>query len=173
MSSTMHSSALSSRASSSWIPKAITRLASAPPLAVILWFYRRQSPFFRRSEAAVQKCFLPFQQPLRVQCAQQRPPRVEPDILLFPLPQAPPAGRRRRILVRQKPPRRPVWSTHRMPSRQARLDAQGRPRLSLRRFGSGSSCSISFHCASFNSSNRFLLMQEVQQTTHPTQKSPA
>ena len=66
----------------------------------------------------------------------------------------------------------PVCSTHRMPSRQARLDAHGRPRLSLRRFGSGSSGSINFHCASFNSSNRFLLMQEVQQTTRPTQKSP-
>ena len=31
----------------------------------------------------------------------------------------------------------PVCSTHRMPSRQARFDAHGRPRLSLRRFGSG------------------------------------
>src|ERR1700691_4564752 len=33
----------------------------------------------------------------------------------------------------------PVCNTHKMPSRQARLEAQGRPRLSLRRFGSGSS----------------------------------
>jgi hypothetical protein len=45
--------------------------------------------------------------------------------------------------------------------------------LSLRRFGSGSSGSIRSHCASFNSSNRFLLMQEVQQTNHLMQKSPA
>ena len=67
----------------------------------------------------------------------------------------------------------PVCRTHKMPSRQARLDAHGRPRLSLRRFGSGSRGSILFHCASFNSSNRFLLMQEVHQTTHLTQKSPA
>jgi hypothetical protein len=44
--------------------------------------------------------------------------------------------------------------------------------LSLRRFGSGSSGSISSHCASFNNSNRFLLMQEVHQTTRLTQKSP-
>jgi hypothetical protein len=36
--------------------------------------------------------------------------------------------------------------------------------LSLRRFGSGSSGSISSHCASFNSSNRFLLIQEVHQS---------
>jgi hypothetical protein len=65
----------------------------------------------------------------------------------------------------------PVCNTHRMPSRQARLDAQGRPRLSLRRFGSGSSGSTSSHCASVNNSNRFLLMQEVHQTTRLTQKS--
>ncbi len=67
----------------------------------------------------------------------------------------------------------PVCNTHRMPSRQARLDAHGRPRLSLRRFGSGSRGPISSHCASFNNSNRFLLMQEVQQTTSLTQKSTA
>jgi hypothetical protein len=51
-----------------------------------------------------------------------------------------------------------------MPSKQARLQAQGRPRLSLRRFGLGSSGSIISHCASFNSSNRFLLIQEVHQS---------
>ena len=67
----------------------------------------------------------------------------------------------------------PVCNTHRMPSRQARFDAHGRPRLSLRRFGSGSSGSINSHCASLSNSNRFLLMQEVQQTTRPQQKSPA
>ena len=33
----------------------------------------------------------------------------------------------------------PVCNTHRMPSRQARLETHGRPRLSLRRFGPGSS----------------------------------
>jgi hypothetical protein len=60
----------------------------------------------------------------------------------------------------------PVCSTHRIPSRQARLDAQGRPRLSLRRFGSGSKGPINSHCASLNNSNRFLPMQEVQQTSH-------
>jgi hypothetical protein len=45
--------------------------------------------------------------------------------------------------------------------------------LSLRRFGSGSSGPISSHCASVNNSNRFLLMQEVQQNNHLIQKSPA
>ena len=58
----------------------------------------------------------------------------------------------------------PVRKIQRMPSKQARLQAQGRPRLSLRRFGSGSSGSIISHCASFNSSNRFLLIQEVHQS---------
>jgi hypothetical protein len=65
----------------------------------------------------------------------------------------------------------PVRSTHRMPSRQSRLEAHGRPRLSLRRFGSGSRGSINSHCASVNSSNRFLLMQQAHQTTRLTQKS--
>jgi hypothetical protein len=64
----------------------------------------------------------------------------------------------------------PVQSTHKIPSRQSRLEAHGRPRLSLRRFGSGSSGSINCHCASVNSSNRFLLMQEAHQTTRLTQK---
>jgi hypothetical protein len=54
-----------------------------------------------------------------------------------------------------------------------RLDAQGWPRLSLRRFGSGSSGEINSHCASLNNSNRLLLMQEVNQTTRLMQKSPA
>jgi len=67
----------------------------------------------------------------------------------------------------------PVCNTHRMPSRQSRLDAHGRPRLSLRRFGSGSSGSISSHCASLNNSNRFLLMQEVHQTPCLKQKYSA
>jgi len=59
----------------------------------------------------------------------------------------------------------PVRSTHKMPSRQARFEAQGRPRLSRRRFGSGNSGSISSHCASVNNSNRFLPIQEAQQIT--------
>jgi hypothetical protein len=67
----------------------------------------------------------------------------------------------------------PVCNTHKMPSRQARLDAHGRPRLSLRRFGSGSRGPTNSHCASLNNSNRFLLMQEVHQTSRLTQKSLA
>ncbi len=67
----------------------------------------------------------------------------------------------------------PVCNTHKMPSKQARFDAQGRPRLSLRRFGSGSRGSINSHCPSFNNSKRFLLMHEVHQNTRITQKSPA
>jgi hypothetical protein len=67
----------------------------------------------------------------------------------------------------------PVRSTHKMPSRQSRLEAHGRPRLSLRRFGSGSSGSINSHCASVNNSNRFLLMQQAHQTTRLMRKSQA
>ena len=57
----------------------------------------------------------------------------------------------------------PVWSTHKIPSRQARFEVQGRPRLSRRRFGSGNSGPINVHCASVNNSNRLLPMQEAQQ----------
>jgi hypothetical protein len=60
-----------------------------------------------------------------------------------------------------------------MPSKQARLEAHGRPRLSLRRFGAGSRGSISPHCASFNNSNRFFFMKEENQTIRLTQKSLA
>jgi len=67
----------------------------------------------------------------------------------------------------------PVRSTHKIPSRQPRFEAQGRPRLSLRRFGSGNSGSISVHCASVNNSNRFLLIQEAQQNAALKRKYPA
>lgn len=64
----------------------------------------------------------------------------------------------------------PVCRIHRMPSRQARLDAHGRPRLSFRRRGLGNSGSINFHCASVNSLCRFL-MTEAQQVTCLSHKS--
>lgn len=65
----------------------------------------------------------------------------------------------------------PVCRIHRIPSKQARFEAQGRPRLSLRRLGSGSNGPINSHCASLSNSKRFLLMQEVQQNNCLTQKS--
>ena len=58
----------------------------------------------------------------------------------------------------------PVQSTHRMPSRQSRFEAHGRPRLSRRRLGAGSSGSIKAHCASVNNVNRRLLTVPVSQT---------
>ena len=64
----------------------------------------------------------------------------------------------------------PVLSTQRMPSRQARFDAHGRPRLSLRRLGSGNSGSINSHCPSVNNTNRFLLTQKAQQTIRLNQQ---
>ena len=71
------------------------------------WFCRLRRPLFRRSEAAVQEGLVPLQQTSLVQCAQQRSPGIQPDALLLPLLQSPPAGRRRGKLVGQKPPRRP------------------------------------------------------------------
>jgi len=59
----------------------------------------------------------------------------------------------------------PVRRTHKIPSRQDRFDTHGRPRPSLRRFGSGNKRANIFHCASSNRTSRFFcLMQEDQQT---------
>jgi hypothetical protein len=56
----------------------------------------------------------------------------------------------------------PVCSIHRMPSKQLRFGAGGRPRPSLRRFGSGNSGRINAHCSSVKSFCR-LFMTEAQQ----------
>ena len=58
----------------------------------------------------------------------------------------------------------PVCSTHRMPSKHSRFDAQGRPRLSPLRRGSGNNGPINSHCSSVNSFCRFF-MTEAQQFT--------
>ena len=63
----------------------------------------------------------------------------------------------------------PVCKIHRMPSKQARLGAHGRPRLSRRRLGFGSNGSTSSHCSSVNSFCRFF-MAEVHQLTCLTRK---
>jgi len=55
----------------------------------------------------------------------------------------------------------PVCRTHRMHSKHARFDAQGRPRLSRLRRGSGNNGPINFHCSSVNSFCRFF-MRETQ-----------
>jgi len=46
--------------------------------------------------------------------------------------------------------RAPVRSTHKMPSTHSRFEAQGRPRLSRLRFGSGKKYSINAHCRSLS-----------------------
>jgi len=63
----------------------------------------------------------------------------------------------------------PVCKIHRMPSKQARFEAHGRPRLSLRRLGSGNKGSMNSHCSSLNSLCRFL-MTEANQPTCLTHK---
>ena len=63
----------------------------------------------------------------------------------------------------------PVCRTQRMPSKQARFGAGGRPRLSRRRFGLGSKGSINFHCSSVNSFCRFF-MAKAQQFNHLKRK---
>lgn len=60
----------------------------------------------------------------------------------------------------------PVRRTHNIPSTQDRFDAQGRPRPSGRRRGSGNRGANTFHCASSNRTSRFFcFMTEDQQTT--------
>jgi hypothetical protein len=63
----------------------------------------------------------------------------------------------------------PVWSIHKMPSKQLRFGAGGRPRPSLRRFASGNSGPTNSHCSSVNSLCRFF-MTEAQQTNRCKQK---
>ena len=63
----------------------------------------------------------------------------------------------------------PVCRIHRMPSKHARFDAHGRPRLSLRRLGAGNKGSINSHCSSVNSFCRFL-MTKAHQPTRLTHK---
>jgi hypothetical protein len=58
----------------------------------------------------------------------------------------------------------PVCRIHRMPSKHARFDAQGRPRLSCRRLGGGSMGSTSSHCSSVNSFCRFFMAEAHQLT---------
>jgi len=63
----------------------------------------------------------------------------------------------------------PVCRIQRMPSRHARFEAGGRPRLSARRLLWGNKGSISPHCSSVNSLCRFF-MAEAQPTTCLTRK---
>src|SRR5579872_5532266 len=53
--------------------------------------------------------------------------------------------------------RAPVRSTHKIPCKHSRLEAQGRPRPSLRRLGSGNKGSRIFHCFSLNNSGSFFI----------------
>ena len=63
----------------------------------------------------------------------------------------------------------PVWRIHRMPSKQARLGAGGRPRRSARCLGGGSKAPTNSQCSSLNSFCRSF-MTEAQPTTCLTHK---
>lgn len=58
----------------------------------------------------------------------------------------------------------PACNIHRMPSKQLRFGAGGRPRPSLRRFAAGNNGPINSHCLSVNSFFRFF-MTEAQHRT--------
>jgi hypothetical protein len=65
------------------------------------WLFRLLRPFFRWSKTAVQKRLAPLQLLAFVQLAQKRPPDVQPNTLLVPIPQLPPAGGRMWIFLRK------------------------------------------------------------------------
>src|SRR5258708_8500650 len=99
------------------------------------WFFRLCSPFFRRSETAVQKRFAPLQLLALVQLAQKRPPDVQPNAPLFPVSQSPPAGRGMRKFLRQvlppspppQHPQNPFQHTAVLDPRTTTLALFGRP----------------------------------------------
>src|SRR5712692_4836515 len=62
---------------------------------------RLQRPLFGWSKTAVEERFAPVQLLAFVQLGEERTPDIQPDALLPPIPQPPPAGRRVRELVRQ------------------------------------------------------------------------
>jgi hypothetical protein len=66
--------------------------------------------------------------------------------------------------------RAPVRSTHRIPSKHARLLAHGRPRPSLRCLGSGNNGANNAHCCSLNNTARFFI-QEAHHSTRLNHKS--
>src|SRR2546425_6241838 len=68
----------------------------------------RSSPFFRRGEAPVQKALAPLQLLVFIQLRQKRSPDAQPDALLLPVAQPPPARRRRWKLAGQVLPASPA-----------------------------------------------------------------
>ncbi|MBI4443177.1 MAG: ATP-binding protein [Acidobacteria bacterium] len=65
------------------------------------WFCRLPRPLMGRSQTAVQERFAPLQLLALVQFCEERAPDVQPHLLLLPISQPPPAGRGRRVFVRQ------------------------------------------------------------------------
>jgi len=59
--------------------------------------------------------------------------------------------------------RAPVRRTHRIPCKHARLEDHGRPRPSLRRFGSGNNGISTAHCSSLNKACRLF----IEEAHHP------
>jgi len=144
-------------------PKTLTVDQYHPPRALAtLGFADGRGPLFGRREAAVQKGFIPFQEPFLIQRTEQRAPRIEPYALLLPPLQSSPAGRGRGRFVGQKSPRCARLQNPQYALQTRPIGAGGRPRFSRRRVGLGSNGSIKVHSSSVNSFCRFF-MPEAQQ----------
>src|SRR5437868_91885 len=72
------------------------------------WSCRPRRPLFCRGEAAVGEALVPAEPAGRLQRVEEGPPDVEPDAVLLPLSQPPPAGGVRRVPPRQGLPPGPV-----------------------------------------------------------------
>ena len=131
-------------------------------------FCRLPSPLFCRDKGGVQKGFFPIQQPALVQHRQQFSPRHLPYALFLPPPQSTPTGRAIRVLLGHD---RAIVLPYAEPTEcllsTRGSQAQGRPRPSLRRFGSGNNGSKILHCSSLSNSSRFFIRSSS--TTNPPQ----
>src|SRR3954452_11366122 len=68
------------------------------------WFFQPRRPLFCRGKAAVGEALLPLEPALLFEPVEEGPPDVQPDTVLLPLGQPPPAGRGRGVPERQRLP---------------------------------------------------------------------
>src|SRR6266436_2542276 len=91
------------------------------------WVFRLASPFFCRSETAVEKGLAPAESLALVQFCQECAPNAEPSPVLFPIAKSALAGRWCREFPGQILPASAVRRVHKIPSSTLRSSAAGRP----------------------------------------------
>jgi hypothetical protein len=124
-------------------------------------------PFLKLSRETIERC---SKTEYALVSSLQRDPVLADRIKLL---QTMPASGRGRVFIWQKPPRCSCLQHTENPSRHARVETHGRPRLSFHLLGSGNSGSANSHCASVNRMNRRLLTSQAHQTILFKQQYPA